>query len=493
MATTPISNMVVTLEAKNPPKLQAAPAPSSSSHTLVTTTRKPSIMTCKAISTQLKPERPMPPKQEQLDISSIWRKLHGEDKWAGLLDPLDPGLRLEIIRYGEMAQATYDSFDYDPYSKYCGSCRYPHEKLFEYLDMTHMGYTVSRYIYATANVSLPSFFKRSRFPHKMWSDRANWAGYIAVSDDQTSKRLGRRDIAIAWRGTVTHTEWLADLTNYLRPLSPEIPCGDQGVKVEAGFMDLYTDKSPQCRFCKYSARHQILSEVRKLVEKYEDEEVSITITGHSLGSALAVLSAFDLAETGLNVKKDGSGIHISVITFAGPRVGNWRFKQRLELDHGVKVLRVVNTHDIVPKSPGFIINESSPEWVYRLFKWLPWSYAHVGVQLELNHRDSPDLNPNGDASCAHNLEAYLHLIDGYQGSNLGFKSATGRDVALVNKSCDFVKDKHSVPPVWWQDMNKGLVRSSDGLWRQPERPRHVDHPEDIDHHLNQLGLLQSQS
>ncbi|QHO22565.1 phospholipase A1-Igamma1-like isoform [Arachis hypogaea] len=37
-------------------------------------------------------------------------------------------------------------------------------------------------------------------------------------------------------------------------------------------------------------------------------------------------------------------------------------------------------------------------------------------------------------------------------------------------------------------MNKSLVRGSNGLWRQPERPRHVNHPENIDHHLNQLGL-----
>ncbi|XLS54591.1 hypothetical protein HN51_004346 [Arachis hypogaea] len=81
----------------------------------------------------------------------------------------------------------------------------------------------------------------------------------------------------------------------------------------------------------------------------------------------------------------------------------------------------------------------------------------------------------------------------YQGINLGFKSTTGRDVALVNKSYDFVKDKYSMPPVWWQDMNKGLVRGSDGLWRQPKHPRHVDHLEDIDQYLNQLGLVPSQS
>ena len=187
----------------------------------------------------------------------MWRNLHGEDNWAGLLDPMDPLLRGELIRYGEMTEVCYDSFDYDPYSKYCGSCRYPLHEFFESLDLTHLGYTETRYLYATANINLPSFFKRSRWPHKMWSDRANWAGYVAVSDDETSKKLGRRDIAIAWRGTVTHVEWVANLANYLRPISPEIPCRDEGVKVEAGFLDLYSDREPSCRYCKYSARQQV--------------------------------------------------------------------------------------------------------------------------------------------------------------------------------------------------------------------------------------------
>ena len=149
------------------------------------------------------------------------------------------------------------------------------------------------------------------------------------------------------------------------------------------------------------------------MEKYQDEDVSVTITGHSLGSALAILSAFDIAESGLNVKKDGSGaVHVSAITFSGPRVGNLRFKERLESEHGVKVLRVLNTHDMVPKSPGFLINETSPPWLFKLAQGLPWSYTHVGVELELDHKKSPDLNPSGDSYCAHNLEAHLHLLDG---------------------------------------------------------------------------------
>lgn len=56
-------------------------------------------------------------------ISDVWREIHGQDDWASMLDPMDPLLRSELIRYGEMAQACYDAFDFDPFSKYCGSCR----------------------------------------------------------------------------------------------------------------------------------------------------------------------------------------------------------------------------------------------------------------------------------------------------------------------------------------------------------------------------------
>lgn len=349
--------------------------------------------------------------QGGMGLANSWRLIHGQDDWVGMLDPIDSLLRSELIKYGEMAQACYDAFDYDRYSKYCGSCKFNRRKFFESLGMSGLGYHVTRYLYATSNISIPNFFKTSVWP-KMWSRSANWIGYVAVSGDETSKRIGRRDITIAWRGTVTQLEWIADLMDYLRPISSDkIPCPDPTVKVESGFLDLYTDKDESCRFCKYSAREQILTEVRRLIEQYPNEELSITITGHSLGSALAMLSAFDIVETGLNVTADGQTIPISVFSFSGPRVGNVRFKERIE-GLGVKVLRVVNVHDTVPKVPGIFFNENVPMFVQKIVEGLPWSYSHVGVELALNHKNSPFLKDTTDPVCSHNLEAHLHLLDG---------------------------------------------------------------------------------
>lgn len=349
-------------------------------------------------------------KQEK-QLRDRWEEIHGQDDWVGLLDPMDSTLRSELIRYGEMAQACYDAFDYGPYSKYCGSCRYIRRKFFDCLGLADRGYDVTRYLYATTNINLPNFFKKSRWS-KIWSRNANWMGYVAVSNDETSIRLGRRDITIAWRGTVTRLEWIADLMDFLRSVkSDKIPCPDPMVKVESGFLDVYTDKEENCRFCKYSAREQILTDIRRLIKMYPGEELSITITGHSLGAALAVVSAYDIAETGVNVTDTGKAVPVSVFSFSGPRVGNKRFKERLE-GLGVKVLRVVNIHDTVPKVPGIFFNEKVPPLVQKLAEGLPWSYSHVGVELLLDHKNSPFLEDTNDPSCFHNLEAHLHLLDG---------------------------------------------------------------------------------
>ncbi|CAM6039328.1 unnamed protein product [Sphagnum compactum] len=461
-------------------------------------------------------------------VATRWRELHGSNYWKGLLDPLDADLRSELIRYGEFAQVTYDSFDHDNHSMFYGSNRYRKDKLFEKVKHLNTGYEVTHYIYATADLSLPNLLNLCTAP-EAWSRNSNWMGYVAVcTDEEKIKQLGRRDILIAWRGTIMGTEWAANAQIKLVPSGidsrPSYNLTTAALRVEMGFLNLYTSKNSETRYNKTSARQQVLTELKRLIKIYKGEELSITVTGHSLGAALATLNAYDIAQSGFNritdpaaagaennssdedrndscpipenwgdktaapVRPDKEAtIPIAVISFAGPRVGNNAFCDQLNA-LGVKVLRVVNVNDIVPRVPG---NLFPPQlsFIDKLIDLLPFTYSHAGVQLLVNNFDSPYLDPNrSNIFNCHNLEAYLHVVCGHQGSDgLGrkpnsaasFTSPLSRDIALVNKSSNFLKDGHFIPDSWWQIENKGLVyQISDGKWIQQTRDA-----EDIEVHL----------
>lgn len=154
------------------------------------------------------------------DISSLFPAIHGKADWSSLLDPLHPGLRREIIKYGEFTQATYDAFDYNPFSEFCGSCLFNQSNLFTKLGLDRHGYNVTKYLYAMSHIDLPQWVEKSLHA-EAWSRDSNWMGFVAVSGDEESQRIGCRDIAVAWRGTVARAEWYEDLQNQLEQLGPE--------------------------------------------------------------------------------------------------------------------------------------------------------------------------------------------------------------------------------------------------------------------------------
>ncbi|KAA8519431.1 hypothetical protein F0562_013694 [Nyssa sinensis] len=387
----------------------------------------------------------MSPKE---DISDKWREIQGSYDWDNLLDPLHPWLRQEIVKYGEFAQATYDAFDFDSFSEYCGSCRYNRHKLFDQLGLSKHGYKVSKYIYAMSHIDMPRWFATSHLVDK-WSKDSNWMGYVAVSNDEESCRIGRREIVVAWRGTVVPSEWYEDLQRKLDPI------GHGEAKVEHGFLSIYTSKCDSTRYNKSSASEQVMKEVKRLVEFYKErgEEVSLTITGHSLGGALALLNAYEAAAS-------FPGLHINVISFGAPRVGNIAFRDELH-QMGVKTLRVVVKQDVVPRMPGLVLNESLQKFD-DITGTLEWVYTHVGAELKLDVHSSPYLKRGFNLLGFHSLETYLHLVDGFVSTASTFRTNARRDVSLVNKACDMLIDELRIPHCWYQLANKGLVCNNHG-------------------------------
>ncbi|XP_062108040.1 galactolipase DONGLE, chloroplastic-like [Humulus lupulus] len=327
-------------------------------------------------------------------LADLWREIQGSNNWEDLVDPLHPLLRSEIIRYGEFVSACYKAFDLDPNSKRYLNCKYGKRNMLKEVGLESSGYEVTKYIYATPDINIPVQAGGG-------DTCSRWIGYVALSSDEAARKLGRRDVLVTFRGTVTNPEWVANLMSSLTParLDPHHPRPD--VKVESGFLSLYTSDESSSKFGPDSCREQLLSEISRLINKYKGEELSITLAGHSMGSSLAVLLAYDIAELGL-AKSDN--IPVAVFSFGGPRVGNSEFKRRCE-ELGVRVLRIANVNDPITKMPGVLFNEN-----FRVLggKYeFPWScscYTHVGVELVLDFFNMQ--NP----SCVHDLETYIGLL-----------------------------------------------------------------------------------
>ncbi|MQM19439.1 hypothetical protein Taro_052446 [Colocasia esculenta] len=320
-----------------------------------------------------------------------WSELQGSKDWDGLLHPLHPSLRDQIIKYGKFSDAAYEAY-YARQSS--GSRRYDPGSLLNSVGLGESGYKITRDLYATtAEVPGPPW-PLSLLPYGCWSwlqtllqidtcSVDNWLGFVAISDDDESPH--RRDILVAWRGTVEPWEWFKDAQWWLEPMTEG---GASHAMVEHGFQSIYScDRS---RFTKSSAAEQMKAEIRRLADTHrkedEKQEVTLTVTGHSMGGALALLAAHDSRASiqGLD--------HVSVVSFGAPQVGDAVFVKEL-VDSGVKVLRVVNKEDEVPKLPGIVDSR----------------YQHAGVELEL----VMDSKPRGmlDVVAFHSLKTYLRLME----------------------------------------------------------------------------------
>jgi predicted lipase len=172
------------------------------------------------------------------------------------------------------------------------------------------------------------------------------------------RNLATRTAFVAIRGTQTQKEWLQNLDLDATAYRPVSGFGD----VHMGWMGLYE-----------SMRANLAANLPAACAGCEH----LIVTGHSLGAALAVLAAPDIAK---NVPVPEP----ELTTFGGPRPGLYDFAVPFNLLID-RCYRVVNLFDIVPHLP-------------LALPGLP--YTHVGVQIAV------DSGGSIDQTHRHSLDAY---------------------------------------------------------------------------------------
>ncbi|XP_060179908.1 phospholipase A1-Ibeta2, chloroplastic-like [Lycium barbarum] len=366
-------------------------------------------------------------------LGSRWKEYHGSNDWLGLIDPLNENLRRELVRYGEFIQAAYHCFHSNPATCEDEGMWGPRN-----VALPDKSYKVTKSLYATSSIGLPKWVDDVA-PDLGWmTQRSSWIGYVAVCDDRSEiQRMGRRDIVIALRGTATCLEWGENFRDLLVQIPTET--GTESAKIECGFLSLFQTAGVNVP----SLAESVVNEVQRLIEQYKGESLSITVTGHSLGAALALLVADEVSTCAPDAPP------VAVFSFGGPRVGNRSFAERLN-SKNVKVLRIVNNQDLITRVPGMFVSEELDKKLREsglvsgvlnvLDKSMPWAYAHVGTELRVDTRMSPFLKPDADVACCHDLEAYLHLVDGYLASNCPFRANAKRSLTrLLNEQKPNIK------------------------------------------------------
>lgn len=171
-----------------------------------------------------------------------------------------------------------------------------------------------------------------------------------------------KEVCIVYRGSRTYFDYIQDLKiNLISVMSCD-------VKTHTGFYSLFKDS--------WESIYKILKGYAN--EKFlEIKDLKITLTGHSMGGAIANIAALCLRMT-----EDTENLHVA--TFGSPGVFDSYGAEFYDEYLGKNTIRVVNSSDIVP----LLLSDSL-------------RYKHVGEQLIIG---IPAIG------CDHQLDIYRNLI-----------------------------------------------------------------------------------
>lgn len=200
---------------------------------------------------------------------------------------------------------------------------------------------------------------------------------LFISDPETDIQVGitksdnNKRISVVFRGSESKSDWYYDLMIAKKNIG-------NNVWVHTGFYrQLHTN----------NVFETIVQKVNSLLE--ENPDYSVYVTGHSLGAALSTLFGYEYGIT--------TDHKVCVVSFASPRVGNYKFKQEFEARDNLCHYRVSNNRDIITATPmykyyhcgkniclyedSYEINECDNISWWRYTFFYCWSVADHGVKL----------------------------------------------------------------------------------------------------------------
>lgn len=177
-----------------------------------------------------------------------------------------------------------------------------------------------------------------------------------IDDTQTDFQAGitksdaKKRLVVVFRGTESNMDWLYDFLickhNY-----------KDNIRIHSGFhRQLFSN----------SNYFKLTSCLSNLLSKDEYKDYTVYVTGHSLGGALATMYGYFLS-------KELCHNHVTVVSFASPRVGNQGFKDDFDRQKNLTCYRVTNNRDIVTATPMV-------------------HYKHVGINIHLTNNQCQVFN-----------------------------------------------------------------------------------------------------
>ena len=179
-------------------------------------------------------------------------------------------------------------------------------------------------------------------------------------------------IVISIRGTSGVQEWIDDVKVELVNYSDNPEFG----RVELGFKEIFNSLTIAAPG---STGFTPLDDYLVTLENLD----RVIVVGHSLGSSIATLVAFNIKQT--KIAND-----VQLLTFASPRTGDHKFVEafgKLIKDS----VRVVNEPDLVPRIPPQLLG-----------------YRHIRHELKIDAKQ--DKNIKHSIACFHSLHSHLHML-----------------------------------------------------------------------------------